>query len=139
GDVIEEASSFWLRASGSDKGDARGSSIPAPLGEEERRELVARLSAALERSGSTALTLMTIPQYGADASLVADILAAQGIPLDIKLLPAEQFKGGERMEADLLLFAIMLDEYRELRLVDLYMSMLQHMAETDAGAMNSWL
>ncbi len=136
GDVIEEASSFWLRASGMDPLGGRAGSAPLELGAAEREELLARLSAALDRSGSDALTLVTIPQYAADASLIAELLAAQGVRLRIKLLTAEQFKGGGRMEADLLLFAIMLDEYRELRLVDLYTSMLQHMTEADARALN---
>jgi SgrR family transcriptional regulator len=139
GDVIEEATSFWLRASGGDKEGRQAPSVPEALLEEELEELIAGLNSYYERSGNNALTLLTIPQYAADASLVAELLAAQGIRLDIRLLPAEQFKGGERMEADLLLFAIMLDEYRELRLVDLYTSMLQHMPDRDASIMNDRL
>jgi MarR-like DNA-binding transcriptional regulator SgrR of sgrS sRNA len=37
--------------------------------------------------------------------------------------------GEARMAADMLLFAIMLDEHRELRLVDLYKSMQQHASD----------
>ncbi|MHA6480700.1 ABC transporter substrate-binding protein [Paenibacillus sp. strain BS8-2] len=139
GDVIEEASSFWLRASSPDQGSDRRSASTTTLDEAERTELLTKLEEAFAHFGNDALTLVTIPQYGADASLISELLAGQGIRITIKLLPAEQFKGGGRMEADLLLFAIMLDEYRELRLVDLYTSMLQHMAESDAHDMNIWI
>ncbi|MDQ6419706.1 ABC transporter substrate-binding protein [Paenibacillus sp. LHD-117] len=135
GDVIEGASSFWLRASGGEKLEGNGRSPATVLEEHERLELLTKLNPATGRSGGGALTLMTIPQYAADASLVAEVLKSHGIALDIKLLPAEQFKGEMRMEADLLLFAVMLDEYRELRLIDLYTSMLQHMGETEGSAL----
>lgn len=72
------------------------------------------------------LVLATIPQYERDAELVKQTLAEAGISLTIRLIPAEQFTGSQRMEADLLLFAIMLDEQRELRLIDLYLSIAAH-------------
>jgi len=71
-------------------------------------------------------TLATIPQYASDAVLVQQLCARAGIQLNIELLSAEDFKGEARLKADLLLFAIVLDEHRELRLVDLYKSMQQH-------------
>lgn len=82
----------------------------------------------LESSGynGETLVLATIPQYEADAEIIRQVCARSGIPLHISLIPAEQFKGTARMSADLLLFAIMLDEHRELRLIDLYKSMQQH-------------
>jgi MarR-like DNA-binding transcriptional regulator SgrR of sgrS sRNA len=55
------------------------------------------------------------------------LLASKGIALDIETIPASQFMGSARMSADLLLFSIMLDEHRELRLIELFTSMGQHM------------
>ncbi|MCL6460156.1 MAG: SgrR family transcriptional regulator, partial [Gorillibacterium sp.] len=72
------------------------------------------------------LVLATIPQYENDALLVERTLARSGIAVEIRLIPAEQFQGSARMSADLLLFAIMLDEQRELRLIDLFTSIAQH-------------
>ncbi len=74
------------------------------------------------------LKLATIPQYEQDALLLQKMYAMSGITLEILLIPAEEFKGELRMTADLLLFAVMLDEHRELRLYDMYKSMRQHAA-----------
>ncbi|MFC5448454.1 ABC transporter substrate-binding protein [Paenibacillus aestuarii] len=71
-------------------------------------------------------TLATIPQYESDAILIQQLCTQAGIQLDIELLSAEDFKGEARLKADLLLFAVVLDEHRELRLVDLYKSMQEH-------------
>ncbi|WP_168119675.1 ABC transporter substrate-binding protein [Paenibacillus sp. HB172176] len=73
------------------------------------------------------LRLTTIPEYARDAELIQALLKEIDVPLELRLLKAEEFKGSSRMTADLLLFAVMLDEHRELRLIDLYASMLQHM------------
>lgn len=82
------------------------------------------------------LVLATIPQYERDAELVKLTLAEAGITLDIHLIPAEQFTGKERMAADLLLFAIMLDEQRELRLIDLFLSIADHSGPKLRDALN---
>ncbi|MHA7966433.1 ABC transporter substrate-binding protein [Paenibacillus sp. CAU 1782] len=113
GDVIEAASSFW------------GESDSLEESNENNDEYWKKRSKAL--FGTTPLKLVTIPQYGSDARLLRRLLASQGIALDIETIPAAQFKGTARMSADLLLFSIMLDEHRELRLVDLFTSMGQHM------------
>ncbi|UUZ81685.1 hypothetical protein LJK88_45055 [Paenibacillus sp. P26] len=43
--------------------------------------------------------------------------------MEVKLLDVEEFKGEQRLHADLLLFSIMLDNDAEPRLIDLYKSM----------------
>lgn len=117
GDVIEQAASFWSRSADHDAGDM------------DDADLRRRCNELLRECGYNGepLTLTTIPQYEHDAGLIGELLASAGIELRINLIAAEQFKGRDRMSADLLLFAIMLDEHRELRLIDLYKSMMQHM------------
>ncbi|MBO7742630.1 SgrR family transcriptional regulator [Paenibacillus sp. MWE-103] len=73
------------------------------------------------------IVLATIPQYRNDAELVRDECLKAGIRMRIELIPAELFKGESRLRADLLLFAVMLDEHRELRLIELFRSMLHHL------------
>ncbi|SFI35198.1 Sugar transport-related sRNA regulator N-term [Paenibacillus sp. UNC496MF] len=73
------------------------------------------------------IVLATIPQYRNDAELVRDECLKAGIRMSIELIPAELFKGESRLRADLLLFAVMLDEHRELRLIELFRSMLHHL------------
>lgn len=123
GDVIEGATSFW---------SSRPSIHHAAFEDQVFKQECKRM---LYNSGydGEALILTTIPQYGHDAALIQEMLGSAGINLDIHLIAAEQFKGKERMSADLLLFATMLDEHRELRLIDLYKSMMQHMDKA-AGA-----
>jgi SgrR family transcriptional regulator len=113
GDVIEAGDSFW-----SNEENAVLRKAP---------DLV-EIQRCLASSGykGEALKLVTIPQYESDAGFIKQVCAMAGITLDIELIPAEEFKGEARMAADLLLFAIMLDEHRELRLIDLYKSMQQH-------------
>ncbi|MBC8078734.1 MAG: ABC transporter substrate-binding protein, partial [Gorillibacterium sp.] len=112
GDVIEGGQSFW------------------PEREESPKEATHSADSVdiLRASGYTGepLVLATIPQYENDALLVQRTLALSGVPVNIRLIPTEQFQGMERMSADLLLFAIMLDEQRELRLIDLFTSIAQH-------------
>ncbi|OBR68010.1 hypothetical protein A7K91_18955 [Paenibacillus oryzae] len=124
GDVIEAASSFWgesvpLEANDENKEGASGISV-------HDVEKTAQNKALL---GTAPIKLVTIPQYGHDARLLRRLLASRGIALDIETIPASQFMGSARMSADLLLFSIMLDEHRELRLIELYTSMGQHMLE----------
>jgi SgrR family transcriptional regulator len=75
------------------------------------------------------IMLCTIPQYEADAILLQNACQAAGIDLQIRLLPLEQFQGEQRMQADIILFAVMLDNDTELRLIDLYKSMQQHVGQ----------
>lgn len=111
GDVIEAAESFWV--------DAASEQTVSPLEAEtcDKSELPDIIQ----------LKLATIPQYTRDALLIKELLEESGIMLDIETIPASQFKGNARLGADLLLFSIMLDEHRELRLIDLFASMGEHM------------
>lgn len=114
GDVIEASDSFFQLSH-------EGTEIDFPT---QHNELKQALSSAGYRG--EILKLATIPQYEQDALLLQKMYAISGIALEIMLIPAEEFKGQLRMTADLLLFAVMLDEHRELRLYDLYKSMQQH-------------
>jgi SgrR family transcriptional regulator len=113
GDVIESGESFSTRM--------EAPSIPKLAKLEEIEEKLQAAGYHGER-----IKLATIPQYEADAELIRQVCDRAGISIDIVLIPAEEFKGEARMSADMLLFAIMLDEHRELRLIDLYKSMQQH-------------
>jgi len=115
GDVIAGGNSFWPELAHSHV--SKSFSFPAAVQD--------KLAAAGYQGEP--LLLATIPQYEADATIIQQLCARAGIELEIRLIPAEQFKGSDRMSADLLLFAIMLDEHKELRLIDLYKSMQQHM------------
>ncbi|WP_182914334.1 ABC transporter substrate-binding protein [Paenibacillus sp. 1011MAR3C5] len=130
GDVIEPAASFWSRPA------AEGTQ-----GDIEDAGFRHSCSDMLRECGYTGepLTLTTIPQYEHDAALIQEMLGKAGINLHIHLIAAEQFKGKERMTADLLLFAIMLDEHRELRLIDLYKSMMQHMDQRTSDVLGDAL
>lgn len=118
GDVIEPAVSFWLP-------DKSGKTNHAGWEHDNADNLRKELPEA--GYNGEPLKLITIPQYESDAAIIKSLLDLSGITLEVQLLAAEQFKGAERMSADLLLFAVMLDEHRELRLIDLYKSMMQHM------------
>lgn len=115
GDVIEGVNSFWP-------------DLEATQQDEAAEPDWAAIKNSLARSGyqGETLVLATIPQYASDAEMIRQVCERSGIALQISLIPAEQFKGTARMSADLLLFAVMLDEHRELRLIDLYKSMQQH-------------
>ncbi|SDN02211.1 DNA-binding transcriptional regulator SgrR of sgrS sRNA, contains a MarR-type HTH domain and a solute-binding domain [Paenibacillus sp. yr247] len=119
GDVIEAASSFFPQTQ-PDTGSLHQSKATGP------KELMQLIDA----SGylGDILKLATIPQYEQDALLLQKVYAKSGITIEIMLIPAEEFKGELRMTADLLLFAVMLDEHRELRLYDMYKSIQQHAA-----------
>jgi SgrR family transcriptional regulator len=82
----------------------------------------------LEKAGyrGEVLELCTIPQYEADALLLQEACRTAGVEMHISLLPLEQFQGESRLQADLILFAVMLDNDAELRIIDLYKSMQQH-------------
>jgi MarR-like DNA-binding transcriptional regulator SgrR of sgrS sRNA len=115
GDVIEGVDSFWQEPE-----------EPLRQGKSAQDSIAINKRLASAGYKGETLVLATIPQYAADAAILQQVCAKSGIPLEVKLIPAEEFKGAARMSADLLLFAIMLDEHRELRLIDLYRSMQQH-------------
>jgi MarR-like DNA-binding transcriptional regulator SgrR of sgrS sRNA len=85
------------------------------------------------------LELCTIPQYEADAVLLQDACKSAGVEIHISLLPLEQFQGERRLQADLILFAVMLDNDAELRIIDLYKSMQQHVGLTVGAQMEQSL
>ncbi|MFD0959739.1 ABC transporter substrate-binding protein [Paenibacillus chungangensis] len=123
GDVIEASSSFWSEHDGDNRMEESESAAPFDIGQ-LRREL------AQSSYDGQPISMMTISQYAADASLIAGLLEKAGFNVTISIVHVGAFKGAARMEADLLLFATMLDEHRELRLIDLYKSMQQHMLPT---------
>ncbi|MDU0200716.1 ABC transporter substrate-binding protein [Paenibacillus sp. MAH-36] len=122
GDVIESANSFFPRSATEEQEE-----VLAPLPYSTAPTSFEHLLYTAGYQGET-LTLATIPQYEQDALLLQNMYALAGITLQIMLIPAEQFNGELRMSADLVLFAIMIDEHRELRLYDMYKSMQQHAA-----------
>jgi SgrR family transcriptional regulator len=71
--------------------------------------------------------LYTIPHYEADAERVRQLCKLAGINVEIRLLPPADFKGTERLQADIILFAVVLDNDAELRLIDLYKSIQLHL------------
>ncbi|QWU13330.1 DNA-binding transcriptional regulator SgrR of sgrS sRNA, contains a MarR-type HTH domain and a solute-binding domain [Paenibacillus sophorae] len=98
----------------------------------------------LSAAGKTAsfrglsLRIATIPQYAADAELVAMRLARRGISAAIVSVPPEEFKGQVRMESDLILFSLVRDRDEQLRLFDLYQTLAEHVtpqirSEIEAG------
>ncbi len=124
GDVTGPAESFWpeLEERRETMQDASWAARP------HAEELPMKIGEQLRQAGyeGQTLTLATIPQYKSDADMISRLCGQAGVCLEVRLIPAEQFKGEARMGADLLLFAVMLDEHRELRLIDLYRSMQQH-------------
>jgi len=116
GDVIKPADSFWHEAS-----EASRASDPQPGGIQQYAG-----GEPISLSGAP-LVLATIPQYRIDAELVKEACERAGFPVEIRFIAAEEFQGSARMSADMMLFAVMLDEHRELRLLDLLRSMQQHM------------
>jgi len=119
GDVIEPAYSFWPEAD-----DDRTNRYT-----EANSNVVSATASPIMTAAPLRepLVLATIPQYRDDAELVKQHCERAGFSIAIRLLTAEQFQSAERMSADLLLFAVMLDEHRELRLLELLRSMQQHM------------
>src|SRR5690606_30979577 len=74
-----------------------------------------------------ALHLCTIPHYESDARCVQQLCRQAGVNIELTLLTPEQFRSSQRLEADILLFALVLDNDAELRLIDLYRSMQLHL------------
>ncbi|MEK3912875.1 ABC transporter substrate-binding protein [Paenibacillus sp. FSL H7-0331] len=85
------------------------------------------------------IVLCTIPHYERDALLVQILLREAGLNIEVVLLPVEEFKGERRLQADLLLFSIMLDNDAELRLIDLYKSMQHHLEPNCKAAVEQFI
>jgi SgrR family transcriptional regulator len=138
GDVTQQTNSFWPEEEAAPHTEPIiGHNDDGAATEREPHAYLGKVKEQLRQAGYAGekLTLATIPQYVDDADRIRQLCARAGVPLQINLITAEQFKGEARMDADLLLFAIMLDEHRELRLIDLYRSMQQHASEP----VRSWL
>jgi MarR-like DNA-binding transcriptional regulator SgrR of sgrS sRNA len=148
GDVTQSCDSFWpdgtdmeqaeQGAAATEEWPVDHAAVQAAMGEPpvDHAGEPAALHGDMAAEQLPPLVLATIPQYEHDAELVKLTLAEAGITLDIHLIPAEQFTGKERMAADLLLFAIMLDEQRELRLIDLFLSIADHSGPKLRDALN---
>jgi SgrR family transcriptional regulator len=72
------------------------------------------------------LQIATIPQYRHDAQYIAKTLANFGYICDIVSASVEEFKGSIRLESDLIVFSLIRDQDEQLRLLDLYLTMSQH-------------
>lgn len=116
GDVIEPANSFFPQSA---------SNLQAYEAIPDQSAAIKQLLQEAGYQGEV-LKLATIPQYEQDAHLLQQLYAQCGLKFELLLIPAEEFKGELRMAADLVLFAVMIDEHRELRLYDMYTSMQQH-------------
>jgi SgrR family transcriptional regulator len=101
----------------------------------------AQIRENIKRSGYAGerITLCTIPHYERDALLVQTLLRESGLAVEVVLLPVEDFKGERRLEADLLLFSIMLDNDVELRLIDLYKSMQHHLEPASKAVVEQFI
>ncbi|ULL13629.1 ABC transporter substrate-binding protein [Paenibacillus sp. H1-7] len=102
---------------------------------------LARVREAVKQSGYAGerMLLCTIPHYERDAMLVQTLLREAGLAVELSLLPVEEFKGERRLQADMLLFSIMLDNDTELRLIDLYKSMQHHLEPACKSAVEQFI
>ncbi|WP_310832761.1 ABC transporter substrate-binding protein [Paenibacillus pedocola] len=73
-----------------------------------------------------ALQIATIPQYAGDAEAVAVKLSHRGYSCNVLSVSPEEFKGPVRLLADLIVFSLLRDQDEQLRLFDLYSTMVQH-------------
>jgi SgrR family transcriptional regulator len=88
-----------------------------------------RSSVSMQHKAGVVLELCTITHYEEDARIVERACKEAGITLRITLLTPEQFKTDRRLAADLLLFAMPLDEERWLRLIDLYQGIVNRLPD----------
>ncbi|WP_438433263.1 ABC transporter substrate-binding protein [Gorillibacterium sp. sgz500922] len=124
GDVADGIDSFWpVRTRG---GDGEALARWERAEPERATDVLSPPDPVVRCAGLPPLRLITIPEYAGDAELVREVCAAAGITIEIGLLAAEEFNSEKRLAADLLLFAVTLDEQRELRLIDLFASICQH-------------
>lgn len=104
-------------------------SLSLPLKKNALRKREPNPAAAKEAGGrgpKLPLLVATIPQYSQDAEHVAEKLAQSGYTCSVRSVDPEEFKGGIRLEADLILFSLVRDQDEELRLLDLYQTMAGH-------------
>ncbi|WP_042202629.1 ABC transporter substrate-binding protein [Paenibacillus camerounensis] len=73
------------------------------------------------------LQIATIPQYAGDAEAVAAKLNSCGYTCHVLSVSPEEFKGPVRLQADLIVFSLLRDQDEQLRLFDLYATMVQHL------------
>ena len=72
------------------------------------------------------LQIATIPQYRLDADFIAERLARFGYVCHVVSTSLEEFKGSIRLESDLIVFSLFRDQDEQLRLLDLYLTMSEH-------------
>lgn len=82
---------------------------------------------AVAAAAAPALQIATIPQYAGDAETVAAKLTGCGYACHVLSVSPEEFKGPVRLQADLILFSLLRDQDEQLRLFDLYSTMVQHL------------
>lgn len=80
----------------------------------------------LPQADVPSLQIATIPQYAADAGAVAEKLTCRGYACSVLSVSPEEFKGPVRLQADLIVFSLLRDQDEQLRLFDLYSTMVQH-------------
>lgn len=80
----------------------------------------------LPQADVPSLQIATIPQYAADAGAVAEKLTCRGYACRVLSVSPEEFKGPVRLQADLIVFSLLRDQDEQLRLFDLYSTMVQH-------------
>lgn len=78
------------------------------------------------QADTPALQIATIPQYAGDAEAVAVKLTHRGYTCNVLSVSPEEFKGPIRLLADLIVFSLLRDQDEQLRLFDLYSTMVQH-------------
>ncbi|WP_054940126.1 ABC transporter substrate-binding protein [Paenibacillus ihuae] len=79
-----------------------------------------------QHADTPALQIATIPQYAGDAEAVAAKLSHHGYSCNVLSVSPEEFKGPVRLLADLIVFSLLRDQDEQLRLFDLYSTMVQH-------------
>ena len=78
------------------------------------------------QDSAPSLQIATIPQYAGDAEAVAGKLIHHGYACSVLSVSPEEFKGPVRLQADLIVFSLLRDQDEQLRLFDLYSTMVQH-------------
>ncbi|WP_239615647.1 ABC transporter substrate-binding protein [Cohnella mopanensis] len=74
----------------------------------------------------TVIQIATIPPYKPDAEVLAERLDKSGYACKVVSVSPEEFKGAIRLESDLILFSLFRDQDEQLRLVDLYLTIAEH-------------
>jgi len=134
GDVLYAADSFVRGDAGVLGQTPCPQALPVAHDPAAVRALLKRLGYARER-----LVICTIPQYERDARLVQSMLQESGFAAEVRLLAIEDFRSEQRLQADLLLFSIMLDNDAEVRLIDLFTTMQRHLEPAAKAAVGRGL